>query len=505
MSLLVGLAIVTVLGIVLISIFLAFGDRFSFAAANLEITASGKNKIIRVPKGANLQTAINQADGGDIIELEAGAVYENVTLPKKNITDFITIRSSKINQLPENKRVSPAQANLMAKIVTKKDSVPAVETEPAAHHYRFAGIEFTSQTDGFIYNLVFLGEPEKLADVTHHFEFDRCFVHSGDKGMTRRGITINSADTDITNSYFQGFAYPQQETQGICGWTGTKNVKIINNYVEGGAENVMIGGADPRSADLVPSDIEIRGNHFFKPVEWKTKEFTTKCLFEIKNAKKLQFIGNYLENNWIGSAFRITIRNDNGTSPFNTIEDVLVKDNVINGAGDGINILGKDDGHESLTMRGLTIVNNVFLNIGGEGFEGGGFFIQIADGRDILIANNTVFNNGNIAQFHRGLPQNFQFRDNIVGHSDYGIHGLENIKSQTAQNFFQNNLFVNNKKLESGFVFPPNNYLIQSYQEIGFVNLAKNDFALLPTSRFKSKGKDKTDIGANLNLKDIMK
>ena len=40
--------------------------------------------------------------------------------------------------------------------------------------------------------------------------------------------------------------------------------KIVNNYLEGAGENVMFGGADPRIKNLVPSDIEIRRNHFFK-------------------------------------------------------------------------------------------------------------------------------------------------------------------------------------------------------------------------------------------------
>jgi hypothetical protein len=31
----------------------------------------------------------------------------------------------------------------------------------------------------------------------------------------------------------------------------------------------MFGGADPSIPDLVPSDIEIRRNHLFKPLSWK--------------------------------------------------------------------------------------------------------------------------------------------------------------------------------------------------------------------------------------------
>src|SRR6185295_18728325 len=122
-------------------------------------------------------------------------------------------------------------------------------------------------------------------------------------------------------------------------------------------------------------------------------------LFELKNAKRVVFAENILSNNWEGSAFRITVRNQDGNAPFSTIEDVTIRDNVIKGAGEGINILGKDDEYPSQILKGLTIVNNLFLDIGGNNYEGSGYFIQVAEGRDITIANNTVFNSGNIATF----------------------------------------------------------------------------------------------------------
>lgn len=481
----------------------------SATAAPLEITTENGRQIIRVPAGGNLQEAVDRARSGDIIELQAGAKYiGNLVLPKKDSTDFITIRSSAHAKLPENARVSPQQAALMPKILSKGKGQPAVNTADGAHHYRFVGIEFAPSNGDYIYNLVYFGaESSKTADVPHDLEIDRCYIHSIDAGKTRRGLGLNSANTTVKNSYFEGFAYPGEETQGICGWTGTKNVKIINNYVEGGAENVMFGGSDPASAELIPQDIEVRGNHFNKPLKWKQAEATLKCLFELKNAKRVQFVGNYLENNWVGSAFRITVRNDEGTAPFNTLEDVLIKDNFISGAGDAVNILGKDDGHESRTMRGLTIVNNVFVKIGEKDYEGSGYFIQVADGKDILIANNTVYNHGNIAKFHGGVPENFVARDNIVAHNDYGVHGLTDVKnSLQGKKFFQNNVFVNTKQIEaSGLVFPPNNYAVQNYQEIGFINEKSMDFRLSPTSRFKKKGSSNADIGANLDVKSLMK
>ena len=492
-------AVVILLGAIATFAVVSFSGGFNYSNAPLEIVAEGTRQIIRVPAGGNLQEAVIRAKSGDIIELASGATYNEITLPKKDLTDFITIQSSNIKQFPENVRISPKQSKLMAKIITRGGK-SAVSTEAGAHHYRFIGIEFAPATADYTYNLINFGtESDKLTDVPRDLEIDRSYIHSTDKGKTRRGLALNSANTIVKNSYFEGFAFPQEETQGICGWTGTKNVKILNNYIEGGAENVMFGGSDPANAELIPQDIEVRGNHFNKPFEWKGKN-SVKCLFELKNAKRVQFVGNFLENNWVGSAFRITIRNQEGKADFSTVEDVTIKDNIINGAGEGINILGKDDTFPSQTLKNLTITNNLFLNLGGENFEGSGYFIQIADGENITVVNNTVFNSGNIVTFYGTQPRGFLFRDNITNFGEYGIHGLGDVKTVAVQRLFQNNLFINNRKISnSDFIFPPNNFSVQDAKDVAFSNPSQNDFRLASTSKFKGKGKDKSDLGSNLN------
>ncbi len=502
----VSLAVVILLVVSLVFAVAAFSGKLNFFSAPLETVSEQGKTIIRVPAGGDLQAAINQAKGGDTIELTAGATYYGeIILPNKPLADYVTIQTSAVKQLPENQRVTPAQSNLMAKIVSRGKGSPAVSTENGANHYRFVGIEFAPENTDYVYNLVFFGEPKKVADAAHDLVIDRCFFHPFKSSVTRRGLAVNSQQTTVTNSYFAGFGFPQQETQAICGWTATKDLKIINNYLEGGAENILIGGADPASADLIPSDIEVRGNYFFKPFDWKDR-VTTKCLFELKDAKRVEFIGNYLENNWYDSAFRITIRNQDGTAPFSTIEDVTIKDNVISGAGAGVNILGKDDTYPSQTLKRLNIVNNLFLHIGEDTWQGSGYFIQVSGGEDITITNNTVFNMGNITTFYNDLPKNFLFRDNIVGHGNYGIHGFDNIRSSAGQRLFQNNIIVNNRKVtESDTSFPSGNFWIQDYKFVGFVNYAQNDFRLAPVSRFKGKGANNTDIGSSLSMDNSAK
>jgi hypothetical protein len=184
----------------------------------------------------------------------------------------------------------------------------------------------------------------------------------------------------------------------------------------------------------------------------------------------------------------------------------MIKDNINDGAGEGVHIFGKDNNFPSQTLKRLNIVNNLFLNIGGENFAGNGYFVQVSDGEDILIANNTVFNAGNIASFYGELPRNILFRDNILGHGYYGIHGFDNVRSTAGQRVFQNNIIVNNQKVgESDTSFPPGNFYLQDYKFVGFANIAQKDFRLGAISRYKGKGKDRIDLGSNLSPESAAK
>jgi len=92
-----------------------------------------------------------------------------------------------------------------------------------------------------------------------------------------------------------------------------------------------------------------------------------------------------------------------GGAPFSArcvIEDASYKGQHHQRPADGMSSLGKDEFIPA--KRSQTRFNDpkqpVSRISGGNGYDGSGYFVQIADGEDITIANKyTVLNTGNIA------------------------------------------------------------------------------------------------------------
>src|SRR6266550_1982830 len=100
---------------------------------------------INVPAGGNFQSALDQAQLGDTISLQAGATYTgNFTLPVKGGSGWIIIRTAAADSsLPaQGHRMTPSFAASLPKIVSPNSS-PAIQTAPGAHHYRLVALELT--------------------------------------------------------------------------------------------------------------------------------------------------------------------------------------------------------------------------------------------------------------------------------------------------------------------------------------------------------------------------
>jgi len=483
------------------------------------IVGPASQGTITVRAGEDLQAAIDEAHYGDTVILEAGATYIGpLRLRDKGPAsggdaDYITIRTSNLSGIAkERNRISPAQAPAMPKIVAP-GQMAAVSTDPQAHHYRFIGIEFSPAAGAdYVYNLIDLGAADykSVSQFSHHLVFDRCFVHSTGLNKARRGFALNSIETSVINSYVSGFAGAGDETQAIAGWNGPGPFHIVNNYLEGGAEVLLFGGGDPSIQNLVPSDIEIRNNYFHKRAEWEGRA-VIKGTLELKNSRRVIIDGNLLESGILVTAFVITVRNQDGNAPWSTIEDVQVTNNIVRHASSGVNILGNDNEHLSQETKRIRVANNLLIDVVNPSDIA--YFLQIMGTDSVTVEHNTVQQAGNIISSYGAPTKNFIFRNNIVQFNLYGVAcSVEAPKCPTVPfcNCFpggtiKGNVIADNRNASASDDIKknfPGDFIVSSYNEVGFVDYAHGNWQLADGSRYRGKGSDGKDPGVDIAALD---
>lgn len=497
----------------------------------------GKTLVVR--RGGNFQAALDAARPGDVIALEAGATFTGpFRLPVKPGAEWIVVRSgAPAGSLPPpGRRVDPSYARFMPKLVAA--SQPVLATASGAHHYRFIGIEIrpgghgrrpvrqtlrsmwrrmtvanavASSTDISEQTLVQLGAGEtSIEKLPHHIIFDRCYLHGDPKHGTRRGIAMNSRYTAVIDSYLSDFKTVGEDSQAIAGWNGPGPFKIENNYLEGAGENLMFGGGDPSIPGLVPSDIEIRGNRFAKPLSWRIDDpgyagtpWTVKNLLELKNARRVLIDGNLFEHAWLqaqtGFAVLFTVRNQDGTAPWSVVEDVTFTGNVLRHIGGGVDILGHDDNHPSRRTRRILIKNNLFDDVGG--IWGGGRLFQLLDGTaEVVIDHNTAVQTDSILQGgDHQAHEGFVFTDNIVMHNAYGIIGSGYGAGHPSLDHYFPGAIVRRNVMVGGSanLYPRGNFYPSSLDDVGFVNRTDGDYRLKGSSPYKGVAINGGDPGVD--------
>jgi uncharacterized protein YjdB len=466
--------------------------------------------------------ALIAAKPGDVIELSNGVTYAgNFILPNKNTTstNWITIRPADQSRLsaPGARMTPTIAAAARLPVILSNTTIGGIATAPGAHHYRLIGLE-VGLASGVPYNtgLIRFGEDGSngqvtLASIPHDIVLDRAFVHGTSTQIVRRCITLNSASTAVIDSYVSDCHDKASDAQAIAGWNGPGPFKIVNNYLEGSAENISFGGADPGIPNLVPSDIEVRGNHLSRPAAWKGV-WMVKNIFELKNAQRVLLEGNILENNWLdgqgGSAIVLKSTDQSGGCPWCGTRDVTVRFNLIRNTGAGFALsAAPDPGITNFRLQRITITDNVVENIDASptfNGDGRGFLIN-QDVTDVTVAHNTLISPSNSAVTFGGpvsMPAiRLSIRDNIMGGGIYGVKGpgltpgTPTITALMPNGFFAGNVIIQ----ASGAGYPAGNFFPATTTAVGFVSASALDFHLTSASTSKGKGTDGRDPGADVS------
>jgi len=473
-----------------------------------------------VPAGGNLQAALDAAHPGDVVTLHPGATFTGTfTLPVNAGTGWIIVRSAAPDRsLPAaGARIDPSYAPVLPKIVSPGTG-PALQTAPGAHHFRFIGVEFTvapAVTQN--YGLVALGDgsaaQNSLSQVPHHLILDRVYIHGNRTVNLQRGVSLQSATSAVIDSYVSDCHQLGADAQAIAGWNGPGPFKITNNHLEASTENVLFGGADPAIPDLVPSDIEVRGNHLFKPLFWRIGNpcyagtaWSVKNLFELKNAQRILVDGNIFESNWLhaqnGFAILFTVRNQNGSAPWSVVQDITFTRNIVRHTGSGVNVLGVDNNYPSQQTRRILIKGNLFEDVNGAMWGGDGRLFQMLDGAaDVVIDHNTAFQSGSVIQA-AGVPDlGFVYTNNLAPNNQYGVAGDGTGNPLlTLSTYFPGALFSNNILTGGNILsYPPGNFFPASWSTVGFVDFAGGNYRLAGASPYKYAGTDGQDVGADID------
>jgi Putative Ig domain len=545
--------------------------------------APGNNSIVSA--GANLQTVINNANCGDTIQLQAGATFTgNFTLPAKNCDDsnWIIIRTSAPDaSLPaEGTRISPCYAGVaslparpafncasiqkvMATLMAVKAGGPFT-LAAGANHYRLGpGLELTrSAGTGINFGLI-IKDNSVAAD---HIIVDRDWVHGTAQDDTTRGIYLSGVTyAAVVDSYFNDFHCVTGigtciDSQAIAGGMGNLpqgTWKITNNFLEAAAENILFGGG---AGTTVPTDIEIRHNHLFKPLSWMAGQpgfvggvntdptkcvkfntpgycpFVVKNLFELKNAQRVLFEGNLLEHTWPGFtqhgiAIVLTAVSQGGTTgnPNATVADITVRYNQISHAASGLVMAEANYGSGPPKLEGrISIHDDIFDDLSPAYYNGdnsvvAGMAFELSfcptctPIQDVLINHVTMLLTSPRMFMVVGAPvgtliQNLTFTNNIVssplGLAITGTGPNAPCAFNGATNLARLNScigpysFTANALIGATTTWPTGNMYPYAGADVGFANYnngSSGDYLLMPGSFYSNVGTDGANLGADVN------
>jgi hypothetical protein len=130
-------------------------------------------------------------------------------------------------------------------------------------------------------------------------------------------------------------------------------------------------------------------------------------------------------------------------------------------------------------------------------------FFKSTDWNGLVIENNTIIQNGSIANAYGKPVKNFVFRNNIVFENEYGIKGdsmgsgQEVIDKLFSNGTVTGNIIIGGKSS----LYKEKNFYLSSIRQVGFVNPEKGDYRLPNGNPYLNRGFGGKRIGASLEAR----
>jgi hypothetical protein len=394
-----------------------------------------------VAAGGDLQTALNNAQCGDTVELQAGATFTGLfTLPAKSCDSqhWIIIRTSAPDSsLPgETVRISPCYAgvsslpgrpalnctstqNILARVLYYGTGDGPIQFANGANYYRLIGLEITRPAGtGYVASLV----SAQKGSTANNVIVDRSWVHGSSQDDTETGVALGGLTAAaVINSYLSDFhctaivgtCVDSHAISGGCGSFPGGPYAILNNFLEASGENILFGGG---AAATTPTDIQISQNHFFKPLTWMSGQpgyvggpgghpFIVKNHLELKNAQRVLAEGNILEYSWggfsqEGHSILLTPKDQYdgllkaNVCPLCKVTDVTIRYSTISHVGGGIAMATSpsDGGGQASAGERYSVHDVVIDDISASNYNGGGGFLEFGNGWTANVINSVTVN-----------------------------------------------------------------------------------------------------------------
>jgi len=528
---------------------------------------------ITVNSGGDFQSALNSANCGDTISLQAGATFSGVfTFPAKSCDDsqWIIVRTSASDSAlpPEGTRLTPcyagvaslpgrpafnctSTANVLAKLVLPTAGLGPIIFAPGANYYRLVGLEVTRLAgSGIAYSLASV----RSGGTANNLILDRVWVHGTAHDDTGKGFELGGlsfapvVDSFFTDLHCVSISGSCTDAAAVSG--GANNpvgpFKIVDNFLESSGENIIFGGA---LSATTPGDIEIRQNHLFKPLTWMKGQagyvggmngnpFIVKNFFELKNAQRVLFEANIMENTWggfsqNGDGILLTPKNQaSGVSsnlcPNCFVTDVTVRYNTMSHVGGGMEIANglSDNGGAAFDGQRYSIHDLIVDDVDPAKYAGSGRLAEITTGLGAPLLQNVSINHitafppsglfsiGGVAGATK-MP-NFIFTNSLVMAGTYPVWSTGGGTANCAYHdnplttfnaCFSPYSFVNNSLITSSSNYPPSawpagNAFPATAAAVQFVNYNNGnggDYHLQSSSPYKNAGTDGKDLGADVS------
>ncbi len=479
---------------------------------------TGSNCIRNVPSGnpASFQNAINAATCGDTIILVAGSTYTgNFIIPAKSCSGWIVVESSGVGSLPSpGNRVSPSNLSNMATVTTNANNSAAISVADNAHNWRFIGLEMTA-TVGSTQNALFDSGSYTtvLANIPSYITIDRCYIHGASTTSIRRGVQLNVAYGAVVDSYIGNIFSPGYDSQAVLGWNGPGPYLYQNNFLSAASENTLFGGADPLIANLIPADITIVGNWYWKDyTNWLGAGYDVKNSIEFKNAQRVLVDGNVFDYSWgdaqTGNIVSFKSVDQSGTCTWCATTDLTFTDNLVRHGAIGI-VFGDNDCSSAQAMNRILVRNNVLTDIS-TSYAGNGWGIEVittTNGAGCVTSNNetidhnSVFANGAFLVLgDTGTIANFQFTNTLGTAGAYGIKGTgqgsgtASLSTFVPTEIYHDIVLLTNDGTLDGIPYPSGTFA-NTTSGASFTSYANSNYQLACSSPYHNAGTDGKDIG----------